>query len=207
MAYTVRRSSSWVARRLALAWSALRRAAASFAASVRSASRPGLRNRSIASSEHDRGEHQHPGEHAAEHGDHRVAPGPPPVSLHGADLAGPDRLVGQEPPQVLGHRLGRRVASRAFLFKALQADRFQVDRQPGLQAARRHRLNLAHQVERVQGAHAPKRRPACKHFIKDHAQGVDIGGRRDDPLPFGLLGGHVLGRAHEHAAQGFQVGA
>ncbi len=75
-----------------------------------------------------RGKHQHPDENASERGDRRVAPGPSPVSLDGACPAGSDRLVGQEPPQVFGQRQGARVTSRAFLFQAFQADRFQVDR-------------------------------------------------------------------------------
>ena len=50
MAYTVRFKVSWAARRLALAWSALLRAADSFAASVCWFS-AWVRNRSIAKSE------------------------------------------------------------------------------------------------------------------------------------------------------------
>ena len=53
----------------------------------------------------------------------------------------PDRLAGQEPPQVVGQRLRRGVSPRRVLLQALQADRLQVARQPRLEPRRRHRLD------------------------------------------------------------------
>ena len=82
----------------------------------------------------DRHRDQQRREHSAQHRDHRIAPGPPPVSLRGADLPGLDRLVGQESPKVLGHRLGRLVPRLGVLLDRLQDDRLQVPRDPSVDA-------------------------------------------------------------------------
>ena len=78
-----------------------------------------------------------------------VPPGPPEGALEGAGPAGQDRLVVQEPPQVGGQLLGRRVAARRVLGDRLQDDRFQVARDRRVEPARRDRLverDLAEQL-------------------------------------------------------------
>ena len=67
----------------------------------------------------------------AQDGDRWIASGPPPGPLRRAHLAGADRLVGEEPPQVLAHRLGRLVPRLGFLLDRLQDDRLQVPRNAG----------------------------------------------------------------------------
>ena len=48
------------------------------------------------------------------------------VPLGGPDPPRQDRLVVEEPPQVLGHRLGRGVAVARVLLDRLEDDRLQV---------------------------------------------------------------------------------
>ena len=91
---------------------------------------------------------------------HGIPPGPPPVPFHGADLAGPDRLVGQEPPQVLGHRLGRLVPRLGVLLDRLQDDRLQVARDPGVERPGPRRLlglDLLDQLEPVRRVEGRRR--------------------------------------------------
>ena len=60
------------------------------------------------------------------------------------------RLVRQEPAQVLGQRLGARIALRRTFLQALQADRFEVAGAPRLKATRRHGL-LVQDLKKLNG--------------------------------------------------------
>ena len=64
-----------------------------------------------------------------------VPAGEPPEPADRADPAGPDRLVGQEPGQVVGQVVGGGVAVVGPLGQGLQEDRLQVERDPGVELA------------------------------------------------------------------------
>ena len=69
------------------------------------------------------------GRHQARHG-RLVPPRPPGDPLPRRRPPGPDRPVLQEPPQVVGQLLRRRVAARRVLGHRLEDDRLQVARAP-----------------------------------------------------------------------------
>ena len=131
-------------------------------------------------------------------GHHRVPLAPPPGPLRGGDPPRPDRLVGQEPPQVLRQGGRGRVAPGRLLVEALQADRLEVARQLRHQPRRRHRLAPLDLLQGLQRRGGPERRPAGQQLVEDRPQGVDVRRRARLPgLTAGLLGGHVAGRAHD----------
>ena len=69
--------------------------------------------------------------------------------------------------------------------------------------ARRDRVLVDDAVEDLSLRRALERRPRRQAFVKDGAQGVDVGAAVDVPRPaFGLLGRHVAGRALRHAGDG-----
>ena len=127
-----------------------------------------------------------------------VAPAPPPPLPERADPAGPDRLAGPEPAEVLGQLQGAGVALPGLLREALQTDRLQVGGNPGLQPAGRHRLLVQHLHDRLHRRDALERRAAGQQLVEDRAQGVDVRGRADRlALAPGLLGRHVVGRPED----------
>src|SRR5262245_59959436 len=104
------------------------------------------------------------------------------------------RLVRQEVGQVLGQRPRAEVALLWLLLQALQADRFQVLRQPRPKQVRRHRVVRYYLVQRLADRSPPERRPAGKALVEHGPQGVDVRRRADlaDPARR-LLRGHVKG--------------
>src|SRR5262249_25503002 len=75
-------------------------------------------------------------------GDDRLATAPADDALRGAHRARPDRLPGEEAPQIVGQGLGCGIALAGVLAKALQTDRFQVAWNGRLETPGRHRLLL-----------------------------------------------------------------
>ena len=67
----------------------------------------------------------------------RVAPAPAQDAPRAPDRAGQDRLVPEEPLQLVGELSARGVSPRRLLLQALEADRLQVAREAGMQPARR----------------------------------------------------------------------
>ena len=101
--------------------------------------------------------------------------GPPPVSLPGADLAGADRLIGQEPPQVLGHRFGRLVPRLRVLIDRLQDDRLQVARDAGIDGPRLLRLLGLDLLDQLQAVRIGECRTEREQFVEGEPQRVDVG--------------------------------
>ncbi len=105
----------------------------------------------------DRRQNQHRRQDAPEDRDDRVAPGPAEISLGGPDPPRQDRLIIEEPPQVLRQRLGRGVAGLWVLLDRLEHDRFQVARDARVDRSRPGRLDgldllgEPHAVGRVEG--------------------------------------------------------
>ena len=129
-----------------------------------------------------------------------VPAGPPQGPLDHAGPAGQDRLVGQEPPQVGGQLLGRRVAMGQVLGHRLQDDRLQVAGDRRVEPARRDRLVQRDLAEQLLVVAAVEGGPQRQQLVEGHAQGVDVGPLIDDPAPGqGLLGAHVAERP-DHVA-------
>jgi hypothetical protein len=69
-----------------------------------------------------------------------------------------------------------------------------------LEGAQAPRFLVLHLGQGFQNAFGLEGRPVGEQFIQDGAQPVDVGGRRNRPgASARLLGGHVAGRADEHA--------
>ena len=112
-----------------------------------------------------------------------------------------------EPLQVVGQRGGRTIAIGRRLGQALQADQFQSVRHPRIELPRIARFPPEDVQQRVQGVFPPERRLAGEQFVEDRAQAVNVGGGADlGTVAGGLLGGHVAGRAGDHA-RGRRLGA
>jgi len=79
--------------------------------------------------------------------------------------------------------------------QAIQADRFEVARHPGVPPRGRHRVLGEESVERHVRPLGLERRPPRQQFVQDRPQGVHVGGGagRVGRLA-GLLGGHVARR-------------
>jgi hypothetical protein len=78
-----------------------------------------------------------------------------PSEVCRSDSSRPDRLVGEEPPEVLAHHLGRLVPRLGALLDRLQDDRLQVARDPYIEGPGLRRalgLDLLDQLEPVGGA-------------------------------------------------------
>jgi hypothetical protein len=120
-----------------------------------------------------------------------------------AGPAGGDRLAVQEPADVLGQRPGRAVAPVGLLLQALQADGLHVVGHLGAALAGRGRVALHVGAQDLHGVVVGEGRRAGQQLVEDAAQGVDVGPAVElAVLAGGLLRGHVLGRAHGHAAAG-----
>ena len=114
-----------------------------------------------------------------------------------ADLTRPNRLIGEEPPQVLAHRLGRMVARLRVLFDRLQDDRLQVARDPGIEFSGTLRLgglDLFNQPKSVGGVEC---RPQRQELVECDAQRIHVGAS----VSFApkSLGGHVADRTENIA--------
>ena len=122
------------------------------------------------------------------------------VPLGGTGPPRQDRLVVEEPPQVLGHRLGRRVAVARVLLDRLEDDRLQVAGDARVDRSRPGRLDgldllgERHPVGRVEG------RPQHQQLVEGQAQRVEVG--PGVPLAAEPLGGHVAERAQDVAGPG-----
>ena len=147
---------SWVARRLTLAWVGLRAGRRPLFA-ARDGLVLGLGCGTAPSPPASTVTTTRPPQHRARPRDPGLR-GPSASTAPRADPPGQDRLVGQEPPQVLGHRLGRRVPRRRVLVDRLQDDRLQVARDPRVDRPRPRRLlglDLLDQLEPVRRVEAP----------------------------------------------------
>ena len=136
-------------------------------------------------------------------GNRGITPAPPPGHAKKADAAGQDGFAAEDAVQVVGQRLGRRIARVRLLLEAFQADRFQVERQPALQPTGRHRVLKTHLLERIDRGRAPKRRAAGQQLVKDRTERIYVR-RRPHFVRFslGLLGRHVRRRAQDRARGG-----
>ena len=134
---------------------------------------------------------------------HRLVPqGPPPGPLRRRRPPRPDRPPLQEPPQVVAQVGRRAITPRRLLAQALQADRLQVARQARPQRPGRDRLGFEDQAEGLGLGLAPERRPAGQDLVERGPQRVDVGRRADIAVAAGgLLGGHVVRRAHPRPAR------
>ncbi len=120
--------------------------------------------------------------------------GPSPAPFPAGDRPGADRRAVQPAVQVVGQLPGRGIPPRRVFLQALQTDRLQVARQPGLQLARRDGLGILDLLEGFEHGGRSERRPARQQFIEDRSQGVDVGRGPDVPVvSLGLFGGHVAG--------------
>ena len=121
--------------------------------------------------------HHHQG--ADQPGRDRIPPAPPCQPAQEPHRARPDRLVVQEPAQVVGQPSGRRVPLAGLLLQALQADRLQVARRARLELTGPNRGAADDLQEGRHPIRAQERGPAGQHFVKDHPQRVDVRRRRD----------------------------
>ena len=113
---------------------------------------------------------------------HRHSRSAPPTGR--ARIASPARKK-----RVFRQVVGTRVPLLRFLLQALEADRLQVGGHLRLQAARRHRLEVSHLLDRVQDRRADERRAAGDHLVEDDAERVHVGERADVlGVAAGLLG-------------------
>jgi hypothetical protein len=127
-------------------------------------------------------------------------PGPDPRPLQRPHPPCLDRLVGQEPPQVLPQRLGRRVTILRVLGARLQDDRLPVAGNARVERARPRRVLGLDPLDELEPVGRLERRPERDQLVEGQAQGVDVGaavGLAAEPL-----GGHVAERAQDVAGLG-----
>ena len=136
-------------------------------------------------------------EHRRQGGRQGVPAAPEPGQPRGARRPGQDRFAGPESPQVLGQRVGARVAVGGALLQALQADHLQVARQRAPPSRRRDDRLVDDLHHRVPCRVALERRPAGERLVQDGPQRVDVGLHADARAAGGLLGGHVAGSAED----------
>ena len=137
----------------------------------------------------------------AEQPRHRLVPlAPPPGSLCRADLTGTDRLVGEEPPQVLAHRLGRLVPRPRVLLDRLEHDRLEIARDPQIDRPRLLRLLGLDLLDQGQPVRGRETRAEREQLVEREPQRIDIG----PSIPFTPepLGGHVPDRTQDVTAGG-----
>ena len=114
-----------------------------------------------------------------------------------------DRLSPLESTQVLGQAQRRGIPLAGCLIETFQADGLQVARDVGPEASRWHDLGGRDQLEGLDRRLAQERRAAGQGVVQDRAQGIGVGGRADLlRTALGLLGSHVIRRAHDLAGQG-----
>ncbi len=99
--------------------------------------------------------------------------------------------------------MGAAVALDDVLLQTLQANRFQVAGHVRLEARRGHGLLVRHLLDRLENGGGLKGRPAGQQFVENGPQRINIGQRTDLlHLAAGLLGRHVVRRAHQRSAFG-----
>ncbi len=111
-------------------------------------------------------------------GRNRVTPAPPPQSAEEPHRPSPDWLVVQEPTQVPGKFLGRRVPLPRLFLQALQADRLQVAWRARLEVAGRNGGPADDLEQRGNPVRSQERWPPGQHFVQDHAERIDVCGGR-----------------------------
>src|SRR5262245_35106117 len=104
-------------------------------------------------------------------------------------------------PQITRQFLSRRIPAVRFFVQAFVADGLQVQRRLFLQLSSTNRVIVQYAQHSIERVRLLERWPPSEQFVKDRAQGVNVG-RRTDILTAsaGLLGGHVARRADDRAA-------
>jgi hypothetical protein len=105
----------------------------------------------------------------------RVPPRQLEQPLRPPDRAGEDRAAVEEPAEVVGQRVGRRIPPARLLPQADQGDRFQIPGNSRLEPGRRHRLPGADLLQGVEHGRAAERWAAGEQFVQHDAQRPDIG--------------------------------
>ena len=146
----------------------------------------------------DRGDDQDSGDHGPEDRDCRVTPGPAGVASRSRCRARQDRLVVEEPAQVLGHLVGRLVAALRILVDRLEDDGFEVCAGFACRCRRGPdrvlRLDLLDQLQAVGSVEGRLER---EQLVERQAKAVDVG----PGIAFAAkpLGGDVAKRAEDVA--------
>ncbi|MBI4324265.1 MAG: hypothetical protein HY674_03285 [Chloroflexi bacterium] len=117
-------------------------------------------------------EHQH--RHGGQTRHLRFAPTPAPDLAGRAERPRLDRLTGLKAREFVGQRLRRGIAALAFFLQAPQADRFQVAQHAGIEQARRQRLGVQHEVQRLGQGLGLERRAARQQVIERRAQRIHV---------------------------------
>jgi len=114
-----------------------------------------------------------------------------------------DRLLAAKTPKFVSQGLSAGVAFGWLFFQALEANRLQIARHARVEEPWRQRLAVRYQIQRLRDRLGLERRPSGKQLIQNRAQGINVG-RRADFFGFarGLLGSHILRRAHQRLAAG-----
>jgi hypothetical protein len=143
-------------------------------------------------------QNQHRSEHSTQDRDHRISPDPSPVPLGCTDPSGPDRLVGEEQPEIFIHRLGRLVPSPGIFLDRLEYDRLQIPRNPGIDGPGLLRLDCLDLLDQFEPVLRVKYRSQGKQLVERQPQPVDVGTH----IPFTpkSLGRHVANRTENEAA-------
>ena len=114
-----------------------------------------------------------------------------------------DRLVVQEPLQIVGQFLGRGVAALRLGGHRFQDNRFQVARDGVVDLSRRGRIavdNLMHQEMPIV---ALERWPECQQFVQCDSQRIDVRAMVQHlAVPLSLFRAHVAQRAQQIAGHG-----
>ena len=112
----------------------------------------------------------------------------------------PDRLVGEEPPEVLAHRLGRLVPRLEVLLDRLEHDRLQVTRDPGIDGPGPPRLLGLDLLDQLEAVRRVECRTEREQLVEREPERVDVGpGVPFTPEP---LGSHVAEGSQDVTALG-----
>ena len=130
-----------------------------------------------------------------------VPPREPPGAARQADPPGADRLVVEEPGQVLGEVARRLVTVRRPLGQQLQDDRLQVARDPRVEHPGGDRLVRRDLLDQLGGAAALEGGAEGEQLVEGRAQAVEVGPAVDRADP-GLLGAHVARGAEQAVVLG-----
>ena len=100
---------------------------------------------------------------------------PPGVALQGRRPPRQHRLVVEIPPQVLGHRIGRRITTIGVLVDRLQDDRLEVARNPAVHRSRPDRLLGLDPLDHLEPVGRLEPRAERQQLVERQAQGIDVG--------------------------------
>ena len=116
--------------------------------------------------------------------------------------AGGDGPTLEEPPQVVGQLLGRRVAVLRLLGHRLVDDGLEVGGNRGVELAQRRRLVLGNLAEELAAVGAVEGRLQGQELVEGHAQRVDVGPAVEQHvLARGLLRAHIPQGPDDAAAE------